>query len=190
MTIEIITGRLRIGELTPADAPALFDYRSREEVARFQSWLPGSVDDARAFIERNASQPFGRRASWYQLAIRSALTNELVGDLGVHFLPDGHQIEIGVTIAPPHQRQHFAASAVTALLDHLFTVMDKHRVVASVDPRNDASMALLRRVGLRQEAHFRQGLLWRGEWVDDVVFGLLQSEWKDRRLSEDGRSEA
>lgn len=181
MAIEILTSRLRINELTPADAPALFNYRSHEEVARFQSWLPDSVDDTRAFIDRNTSQPFDQRDSWYQLAIRSAITNELIGDLGVHFLPDGHQVEIGITIAPPHQRQRFAASAVTALLDYMFTVMNKHRVFASVDPRNDASMALLRRVGMRQEAHFRNSLLWRGEWVDDVVFGLLQSEWKHRR---------
>lgn len=126
MALEIITNRLRISELTPADAPALFNYRSHEEVARFQSWLPDSVADARAFIVRNTSQPFDQSDSWYQLAIRSATTNELIGDLGVHFLPDGHQVEIGVTIAPPHQRQRFAASAVIALLDHL---LDRKSVV-------------------------------------------------------------
>jgi RimJ/RimL family protein N-acetyltransferase len=54
-------------------------------------------------------------------------------------------------------------------------------VFASVDPRNHASIALLRRVGMRQEAHFRQSLWWRGEWVDDVIFAVLQSEWKDSR---------
>ena len=181
MALEIVTDRVRIGELTQADARALFNYRSDEEVRRFQSWLPDSVDDARAFIAGNASTPFDQPDSWYQLAIRSALTDELVGDLGVHFLPDGHQAEIGVTIAPAHQRQRCAAAAVTALLGHLFTIMNKHRVFASVDPRNAASMALFRRVGMRQEAHFSRSLLWRGEWVDDVVFGLLQSEWKERR---------
>jgi RimJ/RimL family protein N-acetyltransferase len=67
---------------------------------------------------------------------------------------------------------------VVALLDYLFTVLNKHRVFASVDPRNEASMALLRSVGMRQEAHFRQSLFWKGEWVDDVVLGLLRSEWK------------
>jgi RimJ/RimL family protein N-acetyltransferase len=180
MGVEIVTDRLRIGELTLADAPAFFNYRSLEEVTRFQSWLPDSIDDARAFIARHTSRPFDQIDSWYQLAIRSAATNELVGDLGVHFLPDGHQVEIGVTIAPAHQRQRYAASALTALFDHLFAVMNKHRVVASVDPRNDASMALMRRVGMRPEAHFRQSLLWKGEWVDDVVFGLLRSEWLAR----------
>ena len=38
-------------------------------------------------------------------------------------------------------------------------------------------MALLRRVGMRQEAHFRESLWFKGEWADDVVFAILQSEW-------------
>jgi RimJ/RimL family protein N-acetyltransferase len=114
------------------------------------------------------------------LAVRSAATDELVGDLGVHFLADdGHQVQIGFTIAPAHQRQGFGTLAVVALLDYLFTVLNKHRVFASVDPRNEASMALLRSVGMRQEAHFRQSLFSKGEWVDDVVLGLLRSEWKN-----------
>jgi len=180
MSPDILTDCLRINDLTPGDAPALFNYRSDTEVARFQSWLPDSVDDARAFIVRNASTPFDQNDSWHQLAVRSATTDELVGDLGVHFLADdGHQVQIGFTIAPAHQRQGFGTLAVVALLDYLFTVLKKHRVFASVDPRNEASMALLGSVGMRQEAHFRQSLFWKGEWVDDVVFGLLRSEWKN-----------
>jgi RimJ/RimL family protein N-acetyltransferase len=178
---DIVTARLRIADLVPDDAPALFDYRSAAEVTRFQDWCPSSVDDARAYIVENATTPFNQNDSWRQLAIRSAATGELIGDLGVHFVADdGHQVEIGFTIAPRYQRQGFGAEAVAALLDYLFTVLRKHRVFASVDVQNEASMALLRSLGMRREAHFRQSLLWKGEWVDDVVFGLLRSEWKPR----------
>lgn len=180
MDHDILTGPLRINHLDPFDAPALFDYRSNPEVSRYQSWMPGSVDDVHAFIVRNASTPFDREDSWKQLAIRWAATDELIGDLGVHFLPEGHQVEIGVTIAPPHQRRGYGTRAVTVLLDHLFTVLNKHRVYASVDPRNYPSLALLARVGMRQEAHFRQSLFWKGQWVDDAVFAILRSEWKGR----------
>lgn len=178
MTPQILTERLRIDALTADDAAALYTYRSHEDVTRFQGWCPGSVDDARAFIARNAAGTFNQHESWYQLAIRSAATGELIGDLGLHFVADdGQQAEIGFTIAPSHQRRGLGAEAVKAALGHLFTVLNKHRVFASIDPRNQASLALLQRVGMRQEAHFRQSLFWRGEWVDDVVFALLRSEW-------------
>ena len=179
---ELVAGHARIGELVPDDAPTLFGYRTDAEVARFQSWSPASIEETRAFIIDNASTPFGERGAWRQLAVRSADTGELVGDLGVHVLAqDDQQVEIGFTIAPGRQRQGYGRSAVTGLLDHLFTALAKHRVFASVDPCNAASIALLRALGLRQEAHFRQSLLWRGEWVDDVVFALLGAEWNDRR---------
>jgi RimJ/RimL family protein N-acetyltransferase len=175
---DIRTRRLHINGLTSCDASALYEYRSHKDVTRFQSWRPADVDDARAFIDRNASTPFNQPASWYQLAVRSAATDELIGDLGVHFVDDdGRQVEIGCTIAPIHQHQGFGVESVRSLLDHLFTTMNKHRVYASVDVCNAASIALVRRVGMRQEAHFRQSLWWRGEWVDDLVFAMLHSEW-------------
>jgi RimJ/RimL family protein N-acetyltransferase len=174
---DILSERLRINDLTPDDAPALFHYRSHPDVARFQSWLPESVDAVRAFIARNTATAFGQNDSWYQLAVRSASTGQLIGDLGVHFMKDGHQVEIGFTIAPAHQRQRFGTLAVETLLQYLFTVMQKHRVFASVDPRNEPSLALLTRVGMREEAHFRQSLFWKGEWMDDVIFARLRSEW-------------
>jgi RimJ/RimL family protein N-acetyltransferase len=177
------TDRLQINDLRPDDAAALHAYRSLEDVARFQGWIPTAVDDAGAFITRTLSTPFNQHDSWHQLAIREMATDKLIGDLGVHFVSDdGHQVEIGFTIAPAHQRKGLGSEAVRALLDHLFTVLGKHRVFASVDPRNEASMVLLKKVGMRQEAHFRESLFWKGEWVDDVVFALLGSEWQTRRI--------
>ena len=89
-------------------------------------------------------------------------------------------MEIGFTLSPTEQGRGIATEAVGALLDHLFGVLDKHRVIASVDPRNDRAIALLTRLGFRQEAHFVRSLLVDSEWVDDLRFGLLQEEWTRR----------
>ena len=42
-----------------------------------------------------------------------------------------------------------------------------------------ASLALLRRAGMRQEAHFMESYWSKGEWADDVVFGILEREWEE-----------
>lgn len=65
------------------------------------------------------------------------------------------------------------------MIGYLLGPVQKHRVFASVDPRNTRSLALLERVGMRQEAHFRESLWFKGEWVDDVVFAILAAEWRD-----------
>jgi len=174
---EIFTKRLKLSSFLASDAEALFKYRSDPEVCRYQSFEPDSLDDAKKFIDELQADTFGTPGTWYQFAIRIRESVQLIGDLGVHFLADdSRQVEIGFTVAPSFQGRGFGTEAVEGMLGQLLGPLQKHRVFASVDPRNERSIALLRRVGMRQEAHFRESLWFKGEWVDDVVFGILESE--------------
>ncbi len=174
----ILTTRLKMDRLGAADAPALHAYRSLPEVCLYQGFNPGSLQDSEGFIRSLGDFPFGAAGTWFQFAIRRRESGELVGDLGAHFLGDApRQVEIGFSLAPAWQGQGLAGEAVTALISHLFAHQDTHRVMASVDPRNTASVALLRRVGFRQEAHHRRSLWFKGEWVDDMLFAVLKEEW-------------
>jgi RimJ/RimL family protein N-acetyltransferase len=177
----IITGRLVLSPLVPGDAEDLFRYRSDPEVCRYQTWTPASIDEARAFIDSMGAVDFDTPGTWSQFGIRLKGSESLVGDAGVHF-PEGEprQAEIGVTVAPEHQGRGIATEAVEGVLGLLFGSLGKHRVYASVDPRNAASIAVLSRAGMRQEGHFRESLWVRGEWVDDLVYGILASEWRQR----------
>ncbi len=178
--LEILTPRLRLIRLTPADAAVVHAYRADPAVSRYQGFAPGPVADVVAFIAALADA-FDTPGTWYQFGLRLRATGELVGDLGVRFLADDpDQAEIGFTLAPAHQRRGLATEAVKGALDHLFGPARKHRVFASVDPRNAPSVALLRRVGFRQEAHFRESVNVKGAWADDLVFGLLAREWAAR----------
>jgi RimJ/RimL family protein N-acetyltransferase len=180
--VEILTKRLALTPLVAADAPALFAYSSNAAVSKYQAWEPSSLEDAYAYI--NEPLEFDVPGTWFQLGIRDRASDLLIGDLAVHFLTDDpHQSEIGFAVAPNHQGRGFATEAVIGLIGYLFATAKKHRVFASVDPTNAPSMALLRRVGMRQEAHFQQSLWWKGQWVDDVIFGVLASEWEDRRTT-------
>jgi RimJ/RimL family protein N-acetyltransferase len=175
---SIATERLVLSRLLPADAPRMFAYRADLEVSRFQSWLPASLEEVQRFIDGLQSVSFDTPGTWYQFGIRLKDSGLLVGDAGVHFPADEpRQAEIGITVTPDHQGLGIGTEAVRGLLNRLFTPPAKHRVFGSVDPRNQASVALLARVGMRQEAHFRQSLWLRGEWVDDLVFAILESEW-------------
>jgi RimJ/RimL family protein N-acetyltransferase len=176
--LPLHTFRLRIIPLAPEDSRALFNYRSDPDVSRYQSWEPRTLEDVIAFIESLHAIAFDTPGTWFQCGIRLRDTGVLIGDLGVRFpREDTRQAEIGITVAPAWQGKGYATEAVNAMLAHLFTTCNKHRVFASVDPRNVASLALLHRVGMRQEAHFRQSLWFKGEWADDMVFALLKTEW-------------
>jgi len=174
--------RVVLRDLRPDDAARIAVYRRDPEVARYQSWEPESVEVVRGFIERLSEDEPYAPGRWHQLGIALATTGELVGDCGVHVLAaDPRQAEFGITLAREWQGRGLATEALRALLSHLFDGLEKHRVWCSIDSRNSPSIALVRRAGFRQEAHFREGLWFKGAWADDLVFAMLRAEWAAQR---------
>ncbi|MDP3208161.1 MAG: GNAT family protein, partial [Rhodoglobus sp.] len=70
-----------------------------------------------------------------------------------------------------------AHEAARATLDLAFGPLGLHRVFAELDPRNAASVALCRRLGMRHEAHFVEHMAFKGEWADTDIYAILSSEW-------------
>jgi len=183
--MELETPRLRLDALRLDDAPALYGYRSDPEVSRYQNWRPASQAEVERFIRRQAAICSPAPEQWMQRAIRLCADGTLVGDLAFCVSADG-QAEFGVTLAPSGQGQGYAREALRGLFGFLFNHLDVHRVHASIDPRNTPSMAMVRALGLRQEAHFRESLRFHGEWVDDVVFAMLAREWREMDATDTG----
>jgi RimJ/RimL family protein N-acetyltransferase len=176
---EILTERLKLSQLMASDALKMYEYRSDPEVCRYQTFEPGSLNEVEVFIAGLQSNDFDTPGSWFQFAIRLRESGLLIGDLGTHFMADDpRQVEIGITVSPANQGRGLATEAVSGILGHLLGSIQKHRVFASVDPRNGPCIALLKRVGMREEAHFHKSLWFKGDWVDDMVFGILKSEWE------------
>jgi RimJ/RimL family protein N-acetyltransferase len=179
---ELLTPRLVLRRLRLSDCAAMFAVRSDPRVSRFQMWEPRSVEEIQSFVEGLQDLEPDMPGTWFQIAITLRHSGLLIGDCGLHFPPgEAHQAEVGITLAPDHQGQGYATEALNAALDYLFLSLGKHRVFASVDPRNRASIALLEWVGMRKEAHFRESVWCKGEWADDLVFAVLEGEWRARR---------
>ncbi len=177
-TFEAIeTERLIIRRLRDDDLETLVTYRNLPEVARWQLWDGYTAEEARELInDCNVTEPF-TAGGWFQFGVALKTTDELVGDLYLRMDEAGEQAEIGYTFAPKFQGQGLATEAVRALLHHAFTARGLHRIYGVSDPRHTASKNLLKRVGMRQEAHYRENLWFKGEWADDVVYAVLAREW-------------
>lgn len=176
VTMELRTDRLILKKLDRRDAEVLYAYWSREEVRKFQSFHPRSLQHVEEFFKDLAEVP-DVEDTWFQLGIHLKEEKKLIGDLGLHFLPDGCQVEIGYTLDPCYQKKGYAAEAMHEILKYLFEKLQKHRVTASVDPLNENSIRLLEKLGFRREAHFIKGLFYEGVWVDDVIYAMLREEW-------------
>jgi RimJ/RimL family protein N-acetyltransferase len=38
----------------------------------------------------------------------------------------------------------------------------------------------MEKLGMRQEAHFRENAFYKGEWCDSVIYAVLDREWRAR----------
>lgn len=177
--MQIITKRLLLRPIHRKDANAVFAYRSDKLINQFQGWIPETSEDMIDFIQNKVCAMINRPGTWFQLVIINQENGAIVGDIGIHFIDEeSKQAELGCTIDKKYHGQGYATEAMSAVINLLFNELNKHRISASIDPRNKASIKLVERLGFRLEAHFRESLLINGVWVDDLVYALLENEWK------------
>ena len=176
--MNLKTERLYLRPLALSDAKELFAYRSDAETNKYQGWIPKTLDDAEAFISKTSKQ-INVPDTWFQYAIIEKHSQKLIGDIGLHFLgPENKQLELGCTLNKNYQNQGYATEALARIIAYAFIDLNKHRIMASIDPANSPSIHLVERLGFRKEAHFVESLYIKGRWVDDLIYALLYNDWE------------
>src|ERR1700748_1943969 len=115
------------------DVDDIHAYQSREDVSRYLPYMPRS----RAEVADKVAK--------YSQAI--AIGGE--GDYWLRSVTDA-SAEIGWTLPPSHEGQGYMTEAAGTILEIAFSEIGVHRVIARLDPRNSASAALCRRLGMRE----------------------------------------
>ncbi|GIO06027.1 ribosomal-protein-serine acetyltransferase [Brevibacillus reuszeri] len=175
------TNRLILRHFCLEDVETFYKYRSNPTVSQFQSWENYKYEDAESFVNKQIALRPNQPGTWFQYAIALAHSNELIGDCALHTLLDEPRIvEIGFTLAPEHQGNGYVHEAIGALFTYIFHTLKKHKVIAFTDVRNEKSIRVLERIGMRREGHLLQNYMSKGQWVDEYQYSMLQSEWAER----------
>lgn len=185
-TAPIRTERLVIRPMTPGDADDVHAYQSREDVCRYLLHDPRSRDEVAEWVQKCAvATELAKDQDWIQPAIELTMADgsrRVIGNLYLNIVSlESLGAEIGWTLHPDFFGKGYAAEGASALLDQAFGAIGLHRVRAELDPRNDASIALCLRLGMREEAHFVQDLRFKGEWADTGIYAILEDEWHAQR---------
>lgn len=176
--LPVETERLRLRAHRLDDVESLLSYYSDPEVARYIPWEPWSRADAEEHVQRRVLRT-GIDTPDAVLSLVVERDRRVIGD--VVLWPADETLaraEMGWAFHPDFGGQGYATEAVHALIGVAFGAYGMRRVIAQLDSRNAASARLCERIGMRREAYLRQDHFAKGEWTDNVIYGLLADEWK------------
>ena len=178
--LPLRTARLLLRPYAPDDLEDLTDLMGREEVCRYLPWPPMSPEQARAKLEQRLLQTnIGPEQEAMVPAAVEAATGRFVGEFMLRARQsEPGNAEIGWSIHPDFQGRGLATEGARELLRVGFDELGLHRIRAGADPRNIASVRVMERLGMRREAHLVESELIKGEWVDEVIHAVLESEWR------------
>ena len=180
---ELRTHRLLLRPLTEHDIDSLVAYRSRADVCRYVPFTPMSRDDVAARLATQwARTELTDEGQALTLGIEVVESGRLVGDVVLFWRSRLHGGgELGYVLNPDDFGHGYAAEAATEMLRFGFEVVGLHRIIARVDERNEPSVRLLRRLGMREEAHLVENEFFKGEWTNELDFAILTQDWNSGR---------
>jgi ribosomal-protein-serine acetyltransferase len=173
---------IRLFELK--DAEPVFASVERDR-AYLREWLPWvdfttSPDDLRRFIMRVREQFSAGRGPQCGIWIDGAFS----GSIGCHPIDwPNRNCSVGYWIEERYRGKGIVTRCCESFLDYLFDDLGLHRVTIHCGVANARSCAIPERLGFTREGVIRDGEWVNDRWLDLVAWGMLEHDWRARRIA-------
>lgn len=176
-TLPVLTGtHATLRELRTGDAPSLLSMLSSEEVARFISPPPTTVEGFERFIAwTHRERAAGRYVCF---AVVPAGFDAAVGIFQIRQLdPAFDTAEWGFAIGSPFWGTGLFMDAARLTVDFAFDTVGIHRLEARAATMNGRGNGALAKIGAVREAVLRRSFLRRGEYLDQALWSIVREDW-------------
>jgi ribosomal-protein-serine acetyltransferase len=136
-----------------------------------------SLDEARKSIKRDLELFADNKGLgvgiWYR--------EDLAGAVRYHEIDwTNRSTELGYWLGVDFEGKGLITKACIVMIDHAFHELGLNRVVISCAEENEKSRAIAERLGFTQEGTLRQSDWLKDRFVNQVIYGVLASEWRSR----------
>ena len=171
MDILFATERLKVRKFTPDDWEDLAEILTDKEVTYFE---PYETFTREACVQE--SENFSKSDEFFAVV----LDKKVIGKLYFSDRKYG-SYEIGYTFNGAYQGKGYACKSVKGMIAYAFENMGVRRIFAEIDTRNEKSVNLVKRAGMRLEAEHKE-LFPRKEdssvYNDFYIYAILKREYK------------
>lgn len=171
----VTTARLLLRPWSLRDVAAVFAYAADQEWGRYLPIAyPYTEEDAHQFVTSQIEIDRSEHAAW---AIE--YDSGVIGGVNLRIFEQGRIAEIDYAVARVFWGRGVATEAVKGVAAVAFrSLPGLLRLRSMIDARNGASARVLEKVGLKREGVLRANRFERGEFVDEVWYGMLRNEWE------------
>jgi RimJ/RimL family protein N-acetyltransferase len=173
-------GRVTLRELQLGDAAPLLTMLTSDEVARFISPPPMTIDGFERFIVcANGERQAGRYACF------GVIPKGMDAPIGIFQLrplePKFYAADWGFAIGSPFWGSGLYSASAELVLEFAFRTLGVQRLEARSVVSNGRGNGALRKMGAVCEGVLRRSLLKNGEYHDQHLWSILESEWRLQR---------
>jgi ribosomal-protein-alanine N-acetyltransferase len=162
-------------ELRASDAASLFALLTTEEVSRFISPPPTTVDGFERFISWTLRQRTAGSYVCFAVTLRGFDT--AIGIFQIRELQPGFgTAEWGFAIGSPFWGTGVFQEGAEMVIDFAFNTIGVNRLEARAAVLNGRGNGALQKVGAVQECVLRKSFLRDGQYLDQVLYAILDSD--------------
>jgi RimJ/RimL family protein N-acetyltransferase len=167
-------------ELRASDAVSLFALLTSEEVARFISPPPSTVEGFERFIAWTLRQRAAGTYACFAVTLRGFDT--AVGIFQIRETEPGFgTAEWGFAVGSAFWGTGVFQDGAELVLDFAFETLGAHRLEARAAVLNGRGNGALQKIGAVQECLLRKSFLRNGQYLDQVLYAILDSDWRESR---------
>ncbi len=164
-------------EMRKEDAPSLFALLTIEEVSRFISPPPSSVEGFERFIAWAARQRAA--GSYVCFAVTLVESDTAIGIFQLRSSePDFGTAEWGFALGAPFWGTGVFQQSAELVMEFAFDTVGVHRLEARAALRNGRGNGALRKIGAKQEGILRKSFQRNGDYLDQALWTVLDEDWR------------
>jgi RimJ/RimL family protein N-acetyltransferase len=180
--LPVLAGSMvTLRELRASDAASLCALLTTEEVSRFISPPPTTVDGFERFIAWTLRQ---RQAGTYVcFAVTLDSTDTAIGIFQLRGLEPGFgTAEWGFAIGSAYWGTGVYQEGAELMVNFAFDVVGVRRLEARAAVKNGRGNGALRKMGAVQEGLLRKSFEKNGEYLDQALWTILREDWSAKKI--------
>ena len=181
LTPTLHTDRLLLRKIEFTDITFIHSHFSNETVCKYMvdNEPVKTIAEANDIIKWSHGEATNPTNNRWLITLKKS--QEPIGTIGFHKWDKRNNItDIGYDLTPEAWEKGYMTESMRLVLEFLFAELKVNKVQAVVHVDNQASQALLEKVGFEKEGLIRAMYLFRGVYHDHLLFGVLRGEYQDR----------